>query len=240
MNTCSGPRLARPLRIALLLVLTFLVAIPSAVSAQEGDEVTTQSDPAGATLIDCKGRAASTDSIGNPLDDVSAPGGPAASADNPFDVDLEGQVTYAGSSDSVIRNHNWQIRVFGIPVKSGGDPNERGKKDTRGTVDVSGYMPFRVSGLYLASGSISGEGGSCSGSVWLKLAGNPIGTIPWIVGLVLTLLGLYGLFASRPAYVARIGVPHVPLPPPPPVDLPASGDRSASPPTTPDEEPPRA
>jgi hypothetical protein len=90
--------------------------------------------------------------------------------------------------------------VFGIPTPlQGSDPNAADTRDASGTVGVSENAPFRFTGLYYVSGSITGSGGTCSGSGWFKLTGDPIGTIPFfvaagvlILGLLLLLLGVTG------------------------------------------------
>ncbi|HYC07377.1 MAG TPA: hypothetical protein VEG29_05580, partial [Candidatus Binatia bacterium] len=68
--------------------------------------------------------------------------------------------------------------------------NGDGDQSGTGTVGVSANAPFRFTGLYYVSGSISGQGGSCTGSGWLKLAGDPVGTIPFFVGVALLVLGV--------------------------------------------------
>jgi hypothetical protein len=51
-------------------------------------------------------------------------------------------------------------------------------------------MPFRVTGLFKVSGTYAGEGGTCAGSGWFKLTGDPVGTIPFFAALALIILGI--------------------------------------------------
>ena len=90
----------------------------------------------------------------------------------------------------VIKDHNWSVSVFMLPTpQSGGDANEDGDTDGDGTVEVSDTLPFEVTGLFYVSGQISGDGGSCEGSGWVRLTGDAFGTIPFWIGLVLVVLG---------------------------------------------------
>jgi hypothetical protein len=59
-------------------------------------------------------------------------------------------------------------------------------------------LPLRFTGLYYLSGAISGVGGSCSGSVWIKVIGSPIGTILWYLGAGILVIGLLILLWSFP------------------------------------------
>jgi hypothetical protein len=196
-----------------------LVLLGGSAAAQE------QEEPAGASLTGCTGTATSTDADGEPLGSVTAPGGGGASKDRPFLVDADGTVTYQGASRAVIKNHSWSVRLYGIPIRTGGSENDENKKTTKGTEEISAYIPFRITGLYYVSGGISGEGGSCDGAVWVKLTGNPIGTVPWLVGLLFAVGGAALTWASRPTALFPVAAkrrtepePAAPpsAPPPPP------------------------
>jgi hypothetical protein len=168
--------------------------------------------PAGAADLEgCQGTAASFDAAGGQIDTLQAPG-LGGTQDDPFIVDWDGTVPWEGSSDSVIKNHSWTLSIFLIPIKSDGDPNDAGDTISEGTEKVSDDLPFRFAGLYYVSGSISGDGGaSCSGSSWVKLAGSPVGTIPWDAGVVLTLVGLGLGYLSLPTVKPAAGA--APSPP---------------------------
>jgi hypothetical protein len=119
-------------------------------------------------------------------------GSPDATETDPFIVDWDGSVAWSGTTGSqVIKNNAWHIEVFGLPTPlRGGSANGDGNQTGHGTVGVKENAPFRFTGLYFVSGGISGQGGSCEGSGWLRLAGDPVGTIPFFVGLIVLVLGL--------------------------------------------------
>lgn len=114
----------------------------------------------------------------------------------PFLVDWDGQVRWAGTmGPQVITNHRWSVSVFNIPTPlSGGDPNAGGKTDGNGTVQVGVNLPFRLTGLFYVSGSIAGTGGSCAGSGWMRLRGDPFGTLGFWLFLILIVLGVVMLY----------------------------------------------
>jgi hypothetical protein len=146
-------------------------------------------------LTDCTLDLTSVDGSGATIDTATAGGADSTQAD-PFQVDWDGTVEWTGTMGSqVIKDHHWSVSVFSIPTPlSGGDPNEDGDTNGDGTVDVGVNLPFEVTGLFFVSGSISGTGGSCDGSGWMRLVGDPFGTIGFWVGAALLLLGLLGLW----------------------------------------------
>jgi hypothetical protein len=113
-----------------------------------------------------------------------------ATQSDPFLVDWFGTVDYAGTTTNVIKNYSYQIFVLGIPTPlQGADTNDDEDVDGGGTVGVATNAPFRVTGLFKVTGGYSGEGGSCAGSGWFKLIGDPTGTVPFWLGLILIALG---------------------------------------------------
>jgi hypothetical protein len=171
-----------------LLALLVMVAAPAGAFPLSGCTLNlTSQDASGATIA------------------TAVNGGADSTQQNPFLVEWDGTVAWTGTMGSqVIRNHSWHIDVFYIPTPlRGGDPNEGGDTDGDGTVGVSENAPFQLVGTFYVSGELTGEGGSCSGSGWMKLAGDPFGTVPfWIalalilVGIVLIALGLRGSLAA--------------------------------------------
>ena len=134
------------------------------------------------------------------IDAMSAPGEGGTLAD-PFDVDLDGGVEWFAASQGPITNHSWRVHVYNVPIMFGGDENEGEDTEADGSVgvgDALGGLP--VTGLIHVSGSIEGEGGSCSGSAWIRLLGDPYFSILSVVGYVLTLLGLLTLFFALPSW----------------------------------------
>jgi hypothetical protein len=96
--------------------------------------------------------------------------------------------------------------VFGIPVLSGSDANSADNTGGQGTISVKGKLPIQVVGLYLVSGAISGDGPSCSGSGWIKLVGDPTGTLPWLLAVGLIVVGGVGVVFSSPSRRRPTGI----------------------------------
>ena len=164
---------------ALVMSLAAVALFATPAFAQGSGEV------AGGDLTGCSGQARSQDADGEPLGSVSAPGSLGASQDAPLLVDWDGAVTYSGSSDGVITDHSWRVTAYGIPTRSGGSENADKETKTKGTETMSEFLPFRITGLYYVAGEISGDGGECEGALWLKIQGSPIGTVPWVIGVIL-------------------------------------------------------
>jgi len=161
---------------------------------------------AGAAELDggCKGSGVSKDGNGKQLDTASAPG-QGGTKDDPFLVTQDGTVDYQGTSPTVFHNHSWHVDISGATVKSGGSRNGTNQAGTSGTVQVDDYLPVNAVGLYRATGGITADEGSCSGSAWIKVVGSPVGTIAWIVGLVTTVLGAAGIVSTALPLVRRGG-----------------------------------
>jgi len=179
---------------AYALVLGSCVALAPIGSAlaQDGE------DSAGASLRGCQGSAVSSDKDRQERDTVSAPGGRAASADAPFHVVSDGNVAWSGSTDGVIKDFTWNVKLMGVTVKSGSADNDDEKTSDEGVEDVNDYLPFKVTGLYHVDFNLSGEGGECTGDLWVKLDGNPFGTVPWLAGAGLIIVGGGALWWARP------------------------------------------
>lgn len=142
-------------------------------------------------LTNCTLALTSLDANGATIDTATV-GATDATQENPFIVDWDGKVQWAGTMGPlVIKDHSWSVLVYNIPTpQSGGDANEGGDTDGDGTVQVSENLPFRFAGLFYVSGTISGTGGSCAGSGWVKVSGDPLGTIPFWLAVLLIALGL--------------------------------------------------
>jgi hypothetical protein len=165
-----------PRRLGLVATLATALLIPGSASAFP--------------LTNCTLEVTSVDAAGAAVDSATGPSGDASQGD-PFIVDWDGKVVWNGSTGSqVITNNSWFVNVYGIPTPlRGSGANEDGTADGDGTVDVSTTLPFKLTGLYYISGEISGEGGSCSGSGWVKLEGDPVGTFPFFLALALVVIG---------------------------------------------------
>ena len=205
------------------------------------------SAPAGAVNLTggCAGQGTSFDKDHNQIMGATAPSAEPGTSGNPFLVDYDGTVEYAGTGPLML-NHHWEIKVFGIPVKSGGAPNGSNQTATIGVADVSDYLPFKITGVYYVSGEIHGDGGACSGDAFVKLVGSPVGTIPWIVAIGLIVVGValgyvslpkakptaVGLAGLEAVFVASGGPPPAPsiaqpIPPPAPISEPPTSREHA-------------
>ena len=138
----------------------------------------------------CQLSLTSTDAGGATIDSGQSGANDSTQAD-PFLVDWDGTVVYTGTTTNVIKNYRYQVFVLGIPTPiSGGDTNDDEDVSGNGTVSVSSNMPFRVTGLFKVTGTYEGEGGSCNGSGWFQLRGDPTGTVLFWLGLILIALGI--------------------------------------------------
>lgn len=137
----------------------------------------------------CELNLTSRDANGASLDTAQSGANDATQSD-PFLVDWFGTVDYTGTTTNVIKDYSYQVYVLGIPTNlRGADTNDDEDIDGGGTVGVATNAPFRVTGLFKVSGGYSGEGGSCAGDGWFKLIGDPTGTVPSWLGLILIALG---------------------------------------------------
>ena len=149
-------------------------------------------------LTNCTLQANSLAAGGAALDSITG-GAPDATQADPFLVDWDGTITYVGGSNIAMVNNKWGVTVFMFPTPlQGGDDNPEDTRTGDGTVGVSANAPFRFTGLYYVSGSLTGSGGTCTGSGWFKLTGDPVGTIPFFGGLGALILGIVMLaFGAR-------------------------------------------
>jgi hypothetical protein len=159
-------------------------------------------------LTDCTLNLTSVGGDGKNLDTATGGGKDSTRAD-PFQVDWDGTVEWTGTTGTkVIKDSSWAVSVFSIPTPlSGTEANEDGDKNGDGTVEVGVNLPLPVTGLFYVSGSIAGDGGSCEGSGWMRLVGDPLGSALFWLGLVLILLGLLALWRGylRSSILAAFG-----------------------------------
>lgn len=156
-------------------LITWLWLLPSAAAAFP--------------LSNCTIQLTSVDASGGTVD-TAASGDGSASQSDPFIVDWDGSIKWTGSTSVSLKDNRFQISVFGIPTPLGGtNDNGEDNRTGSGTVGVSANAPFRITGLYYVSGTITGSGGSCEGSGVFKLAGDPLGTVPFVAGLALLVVG---------------------------------------------------
>ena len=172
----------RSISLAVLLVACLLPVLATPVAAFP--------------LTTCTLALASSDGSGTAID-IAGSGTPDSTVEDPFRVDWDGRVSYAGSTGVVIKNYSYHVEVFGVPTPiRGSDANTDETTDGDGSVRVGSTAPFRVAGLYYVSGGYKGDGGECAGSGWFVLLGSPVGTVPWIAAIVLAVIGLLGILAG--------------------------------------------
>ena len=168
----------------------------------------------------CGGFAFSFDDEGNLIDaaydlgDDAPPqdmlnGGQAFTSGNPFTIDTDGKVTYIGfapQSGAGPMNHTYNLKVAGVEVDSGGDPNTNGKNRNAGTIDIGPEMPIDLSVKFKASGQMDApEFTSCIGEGHVEFDGAGLTGPVGLIGLGASAVGLAALFVSRPARTWRSG-----------------------------------
>ncbi len=151
-------------------------------------EAPTGAVPAGASVLD-----------EGVIENGSSPEGTQA---DPFDVAWDGRVDFRfQTGTTVLQNNEWAVYAMGlpIPILSGRDDNpldldEIGKVEIATT--ASGIPRFV--GLVYVSGWIKGNNDTsrCDGEGWVRIVGDPVGTVPWFVMAALILAGLLFLVAT--------------------------------------------
>lgn len=126
----------------------------------------------------------------------------AFTASNPFLVDWNGFVAYAGKTEPPPINHTWYIDIQAISIDAGGDDNPQAEDRNAGTVsfeNVSVPDAAKVNGLFYIEGDMVADGGfHCAGSGYFQTQGG----VPLAggIGLVLVLAsGIGATFNARPA-----------------------------------------
>lgn len=164
-------------------------------------------------LRGCSGQATSIAADGTPLSTLVVPSPQEVNPDlvtgtvgDPFRVSRDGTIQFAGNTDEAVRDNSWQLSVFGVPVRNGADPNDDGRTVLAGQTKVAEEVPFGLTGLYRVRGSVSGDGGRCSGSLWVRVLGNPAGSVAWFGALGLIAVGAVVLFAARPRLRPETGL----------------------------------
>jgi hypothetical protein len=98
-------------------------------------------------------------------------------------------------------NGTWGVSIFSLPIPglSGSFTNDAGTTSADGSVKL-GDIPLlgQFSGLVYVTGNVKGTGGACDAAMWVKLSGDPLTSIPGIVGLVFGLIGLIGVLTALP------------------------------------------
>ncbi len=186
------------------------IILPAIIEEYETTEIP---DGGGSSLTGpCLGVAFSFDGDGGALDaaaDFSPAlppydlygGGQAFTAANPFEVDVNGFVVYAGYAPTAPTNHVWYVEVQGLNLDAGGDDNEGLEQNNAGSVDLAGQLPApaKVNALFKIDGSMTADGGfNCAGSGYFRTTGGM--PILEVGGILLLGAGALGaIFNARPA-----------------------------------------
>jgi hypothetical protein len=128
--------------------------------------------------------------------------GGAGTQANPFEVSWDGRVDFRfQTGTTVFENNHWDIYAESVPVPilSGTDDNP-GDRDEIGYVNIAdqaGGVP-RFVGLVYVHGVLVGNAGTsrCEGEGWVRLIGDPVGTVAWWVMAALIVAGLLFLVAT--------------------------------------------
>ncbi len=171
-------------RLVLATVLAASLLIPATASAFP--------------LTTCTATLTSTAADGSPLDSVV--GGAADSTrEDPFLIDWNGTVAWEGTTGGIVfTDFTWGISISGIPTALNGVvTNASGQTEGSGSVVPNDVAPLQLVGLFYVTGSVSGDAGSCDGSGWVQLQGDPIGTLQFWAGLAAVAIGILLIVIGR-------------------------------------------
>ncbi len=155
--------------------------------------------PAGASITGaCTVTATSLDESGADLDTMT---GPATSdPNNPFDVDRKSTVAWSGTGPP-ITSGSYSLSIYGFPILAGTIDNPAGETSADGVIDVAeilSFVPFDLVGVVEVGAGIGGTGGSCSGNAWIRIGGDPLTSVPGLLGMGAAILGLIGVVSAVP------------------------------------------
>ena len=120
----------------------------------------------------------------------------------------EGQRRVGGDRPRDHERHATSSTIYGLPIWSGDIDNTDGKTSADGVLDARRHPADRPRQAWSRSAAASsGTGGSCSGSAWIRLAGDPLTSIPGIVGIGAGILGLVGVLSAIPGRHPFRGAP---------------------------------
>lgn len=176
------PSQPRPAALALALALAVVALVLGAVTPPPGLAF---------PISGCTLAITSLDADGTQIDSASG-GGSDASLAAPLLASWDGTIRWSGEiGPPAIRGIRWHVDVFGLPTPlRGADPNEDDDISGANSIRITGAVPFRFTGLFHVTGQLSGEGGTCTGDGWVRVLGDPVGTLPFLVALALVLVGV--------------------------------------------------
>ncbi len=120
-------------------------------------------------------------------------------------------VQYTGTTGGVvIKNHHGSIAVDVGPIPitvadwSGENADEKVEKTgTYALDDALAKLPIDIVGIFRVSGTHEGRGGTCEGFAYVKIEGNPLGTIPGVAAAGVTVVAAAGVGAAAAARKPR-------------------------------------
>jgi hypothetical protein len=125
---------------------------------------------------------------------------------NPFIVDANGFVAWAGGSELAPRNHRFQVRTQSFTLVRGGHHNDGEHRLSSGTFDLAEEIPesAKINALLRIDGSIDADDGfSCVGDGYFRIrGGRPILDVAGIGLMALASIGL--LFTARPTTLPEV------------------------------------
>lgn len=204
----------RVARVFLVAAAIATVGVAPTVVAAPAGAVTPGAQTATAPSSGCSGQATSYDSKGKIIDQAVAPGKGGTSSD-PLRVDLDGSVSWKGSTTAVLQNAKYDVTASGFTVKSGTFKNAKGNQSWTGVenikkrldaIPVLGWATKTLNPTVTVKVdySVTAPTGQCTGSVVLKIGDSPTFTPLWFGSIALFGLGLFMLF--WPAKTAVGGV----------------------------------
>jgi hypothetical protein len=148
------------------------------------------------TVTGCSLTVATTDAGGGALGRAEAGDAGAAPAivateasgggtrHDPLPVAWDGTIEWLVAVDGVPEGElDVRLAAFGMPIWTGSVP-------ASGSLQPAAGLPFRLAGLLHVSGELRTGEQTCTASGWVRVMGNPVGTLPFLVGLLLAALGL--------------------------------------------------
>ena len=138
------------------------------------------------------------------MDKVTAPG-KGGTAGDPFHIDVNGTIAWRGATSAVIRDGSYNVTVSGFSVASGKFTNAKGNRTWNGTENVGKRLDsipvlgsltkaLDPTATVKVTYSVTGQQGTCSGSVVMKIGGDPTFTPMWLASVVMFLLAFWALF----------------------------------------------
>jgi hypothetical protein len=147
-------------------------------------------------LTTCTLTITSRDMTGGVIDTASDGDAIGSTKDNPLLVDPHGIIEWTASTGGATQG-TYHVDIYGVPTPLSGSVDPKSQTNLSGSFNMAEILPFDIVGIAYVSGSLDDSNGAhCSGSGWIKLRGDPVGTPGFVAGVAMSLLGVASLFAS--------------------------------------------